>query len=93
MSRITIAHLEGLVNRLNVLTGSPLTYSSRENGKFKSHVGHYCLDQAYSGVKLQRVVNEGGGVSNPISMGYETKKDAYYIIAAFVAGVESQCTQ
>ena len=90
MSRTTIKHLEGLINRLNVLTGSPTEYSTRTGGKFSANVGHYCLDQAYGGVKLQRVVNTGGGVANPVSMGYETKKDAYYIIAAFVAGVESQ---
>ena len=63
MSRITIKHLEGLVNRLNKITNSPAEYSTRTDGKFNANVGHYCLDQAYSGVKLQRVVNEGGGVN------------------------------
>lgn len=87
--RITIKHLEGLVNRLNRITNSPATYSDKQpDGRFKSNIGHYHLDQAYGGVKLARVVNTGGGIHSPCPMGYETKVDAYAIIAAFIAGIE-----
>jgi hypothetical protein len=90
-TRTTQKDLDGLVNRLNRITNSPATYSDKqENGRFKSNVGHYHLDQAYGGTKLARVVNESGGVTCPCSMGYETKKDAYYIIAAFISGIEAQ---
>ena len=88
--RITERDLQGMINRLNRVTNSPATYSDKQaDGKFKSNVGHYHLDFAYGGVKLMRTVNESGGVTCPISMGYETKKDAYYMIHAFINGIES----
>ncbi len=68
-----------------------MIYSDKqENGRFKANIGHYHLDQAYSGVKLCRTVNEGGGISCPLSMGYETKSTAYYLIAAFISGIETE---
>ena len=89
-TRTTQKDLDGLVNRLNRITGSPLTYSDKQpDGQFKSNIGHYHLDQAYGGTKLARVCNDSGGISCPLSMGYETKKDAYYMIAAFIAGIEA----
>jgi hypothetical protein len=87
---ITKKDLQGMINRLNRVTGSPDTYSDKQaDGKFKSNIGHYHLDFAYGGAKLVRTVNESGGITCPISMGYETKKDAYYMIHAFISGVES----
>ena len=89
-TRITQRDLDGLINRLNRITNSPATYSDKQpDGKFKANVGHYHLDQAYGGVKLARVYNEGGGITTPCSMGYETKRDAYGIIAAYIAGIEA----
>ena len=88
--RITEKDLNGAINRLNRITNSPATYSDKqENGRFKSNIGHYHLDFAYGGVKLMRTVNESGGVTCPIAMGYETKKEAYYMIHAFINGIES----
>lgn len=88
--RITQRDLDGLINRLNRITNSPATYADKQpDGKFKANVGHYHLDRAYGGVKLARVYNEGGGITTPCSMGDETKRDAYYIIAAYIAGIEA----
>ena len=89
--RTTQKDLDGLINRLNRITNNPATYSDKQaDGRFKSNIGHYHLDQAYGGTKLARVVNESGGITCPLSMGYETKKDAYYMIAAYIAGIEAQ---
>ena len=88
--RISEKDLQCAVDRLNRITNSPMTYSDKQaDGRFKSNVGHYHLDFAYGGVKLARVTNESGGITLPISMGYESKKDAYYMIHAFINGVES----
>lgn len=87
--RITEKHLQAAVDRLNRMTNSPMTYSTKQSdGRFKANVGHYHLDFAYGGVKLARVCNDGGGITLPIYMGYETKKEAYYLIHAFIRGVE-----
>ena len=65
------------------------SYTRGEDGKSRANIGNYHLDYAYGSVKLVRMHNEMGGVSTPLYMGYETKRDAYNLIAAFIAGIES----
>ena len=90
MARTSEKDLNGLVNRLNRITNSPMAaYTEDANGKFRANIGNYRLDYAYGGVKLVRMHNEMGGVSTPLYMGYETKRTAYNLIAAFIAGIES----
>ena len=89
MTKITQKDLEGLCNRLNRMTNSPMEpYTKGEDGKFKANPGNYHLDYAYGGVKLVRMCNEGGGINTPISMGYETKREAYYMIHAYISGIQ-----
>ena len=52
---------------------------------FKSNINHYCLDMAYSGVKLVRIVNDGGGQRE---ISYGTKRELYYFMRAFILGLE-----
>lgn len=97
-TRTTQKDLDGLVARLNRITNSPATYSTVSHniisGKadYVINIGHYHLDQAYGGIKLVRTVSEGGGITYPIYMGYETKRVCYGKIAAFIAGIESTQT-
>jgi hypothetical protein len=89
--RITVKDLEFLCERLNEETNSPKdSYTVGQDKRLKANVGNYHLSRAYGGVKLVRMSNEGGGVSEPISMGYETKKDAYNLILAFLHGIQSK---
>jgi hypothetical protein len=88
MDRITEKQLGSLVAYLNKITNSPADYSDRETGHFRAHIGHYCLAGAYGGVQLQRVCNEGGGVSEPLGGGYGTKRELYEKIHAFIRGIE-----
>lgn len=83
MTRPTQRDLDGLINRLNRMTGNnPQPWS---NGK--SNIGTYCLDNAYGGNKLVQIVNEGGGERN-ITHGYVSKRECYVMIAAYIAGIE-----
>ena len=84
----TMKELEGLVNRLNVLTGNSQKPWQTINGRNVASVGTYVLDGAYGGWKLAQIVNEGGGERNPISMGYVSKKECYYAIHAYIRGIE-----
>lgn len=92
--RITDKHLDGLINRLNKLTGNPETYCTTTknedgaNASFKTNVGHYHVSYAYGGCELQQVVNEGGAVSTPLNTGFTTKRDLYEKIHAFIKGIE-----
>lgn len=89
-NRTTNAELEGLVNRLNRITGNEQsTYTETADGKFTSNIGNYHLDYAYGGVKLVQMINAGGGIRT-ITQGYESKRNCYQQIAAYIAGIESK---
>jgi hypothetical protein len=89
MNRITDKDLQGTVDYLNRLTDSPDTPYTRIDDKLHANIGNYHLSHAYGGVKLHRMVNEGGGVREPISTGYTTKRDLYNQMHAFIRGLES----
>lgn len=88
MTRISIKDLELQVTRINKLTGSPLTSWERVDGKIKGNIGHYHLDQAYGGVKLVRMYNEGGGIDVISRNGYGTKRELYIWMEAFISGLQ-----
>jgi hypothetical protein len=95
MNRITERDLKGLEDRLNRLTNSPLTYSSkRPNGELVHgssmiiNIGHYHFSHAYGGVCLHRTVNSGGGVNSVLSSGHVPKRQAYNETWAFIRGLE-----
>jgi len=88
MSRVTIKNLEFLVERINKLTGSPLTPWERIDGKLQANIGNYHLDQAYGGIKLVRMDTLGGGISIVTRNGYGTKKELYYQLDAIITGLE-----
>lgn len=87
--RITIKHLEGLVNRLNALTNSPQTPYTRLDGGVTANIGNYHLSGAYGGYALQRMENESGGVSCPLYTGHISKRELYNLLNAFVRGIEA----
>lgn len=85
MNRITESQLQAVVDRLNRITGSPMTPYA--NGK--AQIGNYHLSHAYGGVCLHRMHNEGGGVSAPLSAGHVTKRELYGLMQAYISGLLS----
>ena len=80
MERITIQHIQNQVDILNEFTGQPReSYTKKENGKYSSNVGCYYISQAYGGVKLEQIVNEGGG-AREITHYRLTKRELYYVV-------------
>ena len=86
--RITDKHLDGMVNRLNELTGNPDTSYTKIDGKLKANIGNYHVSGAYGGVELHQMMNEGGGVNVISRNGYGTKRQLYDFLTAFIAGIE-----
>jgi hypothetical protein len=82
MERITQAHLEGVLKRINRTAGFG------DNPKY-STIGAYCLDYAYGGVRLAQWVSEGGG-ERDITCGFGTKRETYYNMLAYCNGLEDQ---
>lgn len=91
MNRVTDKHLQSVVDRLNRLTNNPLDpYSVVDTvGHFRTqaNIGNYHLSYAYGGVCLHRTDNESGGVSTPIGPGYNTKRELYEKLHAFISGI------
>jgi hypothetical protein len=90
MDHITQKHLESLVKYINEITKSPAEpYTKQSTGEFRSNVGNYHLDWAYSGVNLARMCNESGGISQPIGGGFFTKRELYEKLHAYIRGIET----
>jgi hypothetical protein len=88
--RITQKDLEGAVRRINIITHSPLeSYSKSKDGKYVAKIGNYHLSYAYGGVTLHRMNNSSGGVTDPLRVGYVSKKELYTALHSFIAGLES----
>lgn len=85
MQRITEAHLQAKIDRLNRVTGSP----AEPYTDGKANIGNYHLSHAYGGVCLHRMHNSGGGVSSPLSTGHVSKRELAGLLDAFINGIES----
>jgi len=90
MQRITDKQLEAVVTRINKMTNQPETPWRQENGKNIANIGNYHLDFAYGGVKLVQMVSDGGGERDVLTMGFCTKRELYYAMFAFIAGMETK---
>ena len=86
---ITIKFIEAQVNRLNILTNSPLVPYVRTGDRYEAQIGNYHLSGAYGGHALHRMGNEGGGISDVFGCGHVTKRDLSNRISAMIAGIES----
>jgi 2',3'-cyclic-nucleotide 2'-phosphodiesterase (5'-nucleotidase family) len=80
--RVTKTMLENKVDYLNKITNSPRRYCTTDN-----LIGHFCISGAYGGYELQRVCNNGGGVTTPLNTGHIPKKELYNLISAFIDGI------
>jgi len=88
--RITQKDLDGLIERLNRITNSPLEpYTKDESGKYTANIGNYHIDGAYGGWQLQRMQSEGCGTENVLGFGHVSKHDLYIAMHAYIRGLET----
>lgn len=87
-NRVTAAHLEAIVNRINRLTNSPTKPYEMIDGKYKANIGCYHLSQAYGGYALHRMSNECGGVTDSLSRGHMPKRELAELMYAYIRGIE-----
>jgi len=88
-TRINQSDLEAVVNRINRATGNNLEAVTRgEDGKYRWNIGTYVISYAYSGCQLQQVCSDGGGVRS-ITSGYVSRRELYYQMQAFLAGIDA----
>ena len=88
-TRITIANLQAVVDRINRVTGSPSTPWRREGDRNRANIGNYHLSHAHGGACLHRMANESGGVTTPLGFGHVPKRELYEQLHAFLRGIEA----
>lgn len=88
MTRITINTLKALCEHLNTITNSPLQPYTRSAEGFNANIGNFHISQAYGGFCLQRMVNDGGGVTCPLSQGHIPARELYNQMQSFIRGLE-----
>lgn len=83
--RVTEKQLQAIVDRINDLTGSPMTsYTVNKQGKYTANIGNYHLSDAYGEWQLQR---KGGGVE-AITSGFVSKRELANLMWQYIAGIE-----
>lgn len=88
-NRITVKTLRTVCDNLNRMTGSPMVpYIRTKDGKLTAQIGCYLIDQAYGGYQLARIVNEGGGQTSPIGLGFGAARECYDKMRAYMAGLQ-----
>lgn len=83
MQRITEAHIQAIVDRINRITNSP----AEPYINSKAQLGNYHISHAYGGVCLHRMSNTDGGVSSPLSTGHIPKRELANLMQAFISGL------
>jgi hypothetical protein len=85
--RVSIQQLKDLCTYINELKGTPIKPYDRIEGQFKANIGNYHLYQAYGAVGLHRMCNEGGGITEILSL--STKKELYDKMHAYIKGINN----
>lgn len=88
MKRITRADLDGAVDLLNRIAGTP-TRPYRFNTR-TANIGNYHLSGAYGGWALHQMANEGGGIRDIFNMGHMPARELYNLIHAYRKGMETR---
>ncbi len=90
MERITIRHLQPMVDRLNKMTHSPAQpyVRSADGTRSVAQIGNYHLSQAYGGFSLHRMFNNAGGVSDVFRCGYVPARELYHRLSAYIDGMD-----
>ena len=87
--KVTQADLNNIVGIINRKAGTPAEpYAKDKNGNFQPQANCYHLAGAYGGWKLEQMCETGSGVKD-VTFGYVPKRELYYQLRAFLAGLEA----
>ena len=90
--RTTTKHIESLIKQLNELTHNPTEtnylLTTNQGRKLCWNIGNYHLISAYGGYNLAQVVNNAGGITQPLYGGYVSKRELYNKLTSFINGVK-----
>lgn len=75
--QILLSMIEGKLEELNTSLGRPTEPYTKHGDRFRANVGVYYLSGAYGGYNVFKIVNEGGGVTEPFGHGHLSKRECY----------------
>jgi hypothetical protein len=88
MQRVTEKELDGIVARINRITGNPETsYTKSAEGKYSQNAGNYHLSWAYGGVTLHQMLESGS--RDVLGCGYVSKRELRDQMYAFIHGLST----
>ena len=88
--RITLAHLEAIIARINRAAGAPAEpYAPGADGKHRAQPGNYHLSRAYGGFCLHRMSNTDGGARDVFGCGHVPARDLANRMHAYLAGFDA----
>jgi hypothetical protein len=89
MQRVTEKELEGIVARINRITGNPeISYTKNHEGKLIQNSGNYHLSWAYGGVTLYQLLESGS--RDVLRCGYVSKRELRALLYAFIDGISTE---
>jgi hypothetical protein len=89
MQRVTEKELDGIVARINRITGNPETsYTKNQDGKYVQNAGNYYLSWAYGGVTLHQMMESGS--MDVLRCGYVSKRELQGLLFAFIDGIATE---
>lgn len=86
--RTTRKQLEGLANRINAVTGSPLESYVKRGDKWHACPGNFHIDGAYGGYALHRMSGTGGGVEDISQVGHVRAGELWTVMQAILRGIQ-----
>jgi hypothetical protein len=87
-NRITRRDLEGVIARLNTITGHPTEpYTKQPDGTWAPNPGAFLLSGAYGGWALHQMAEEGTGERDVLYSGHIPARELYSRIDAYLRGL------
>lgn len=85
--RITRAHLDAIVTRINSLAGMPpAPFYADAEGRYHAAEGCFHLEEAYGGTRMLRMVRDGGSGTQDIT-GRMSRRELYHALHAYRDGL------
>jgi hypothetical protein len=87
-TRITRRDLDGVIARLNAITGHPTEpYTKQPDGSYTPNAGTFLLSGAYGGWALHQMASEGTGERDVLYTGHVPARELYTAIHAYMRGI------
>ena len=75
--QVLISMIENKLVDLNTRLERPIEPYTKRGDRYRANIGVYHLSACYGGYNVFKMVNEGGGVTEPFGHGHVSKRECY----------------